>query len=284
MVSPNPHKSAGKREISARWGYGPKEEAISPEIQPVADPHIRAALLDRRRALAVGTLALPNLFMRSVATLVLLYALLSLVLIAVVEMGYATPELALVIGVVVAVAQYVLGPWLIDLSLRWLYRMRWVRVAELPERLQSFVARVCEANRFRIPDFGVIDDGAPQAFTYGHHPSNARVVISRGLMEILNPAELEAVVAHELGHARNWDMALMTMAQLVPMLLYYVYRTGIRVAARGKDKVRGVAIAVAVGAYLIYIISEYVVLWFSRTREYNADRFAGRVTVTPTPW
>ncbi|MBI4579311.1 MAG: M48 family metalloprotease [Planctomycetes bacterium] len=254
---------------------------MNPERQAESDPRVRAAVMSRREALAVGTLALPNLLLRSVFTLGLLYALLGLVLIAVVEAGYATPELAVLIGVAVAIAQFVFGPWIMDLSLRWLYRMRWVEADELPGHLCDFVQYVCEGQRIRFPDFGVIDDGAPQAFTYGHHPNNARIVISRGLMDILQPAELEAVVAHELGHVRNWDMALMTVAQLVPLLLYYVYRVGIRVSRATDKKGRGVAIAVAVGAYVVYIVSEYIVLWFSRTREYFADRFAGSVTGNP---
>jgi hypothetical protein len=62
-----------------------------------------------------------------------------------------------------------------------------------------------------VPSFGIIDDGGPQAFTYGRAPNDARVVISRGVLELLDPAEVEAVVAHEPGHARSWDMVLMTI-------------------------------------------------------------------------
>ena len=130
----------------------------------------------------------------------------------------------------------------------------------------------------RFPSFGILHDGAPQAFTYGHHPSNARVVISEGILNLLEPAEVEAVVAHELGHAHNWDMALMTLANLVPLLLYYLYRVGIRMSGGRNNKGGDYTIAVAVGAYVLYVVSEYLVLWFSRTREYYADRFAGQVT------
>jgi Zn-dependent protease with chaperone function len=128
---------------------------------------------------------------------------------------------------------------------------------------------------------GVIDDGAPNAFTYGHTPNNARIVITRGLFELLEERELEAVVAHEIGHAVQWDMLLMTAAQLVPLVAYYLYKLALRVRSRGKDKTAGARIAIAVGAYLVYVVSEYVVLWLSRTREYKADNFSGRVTGNP---
>ena len=132
----------------------------------------------------------------------------------------------------------------------------------------------------KVPSFGLIHDGAPNAFTYGHHPSNMRIVITQGILDLLEPEEVEGVVAHEIGHGKNWDMLLMTVVQLVPLLLYFLYRTAMQVGGRGKDS--GYRIAVAVSAYVLYIVSEYVVLWFSRCREYYADRFAGNVTGNPS--
>jgi Zn-dependent protease with chaperone function len=256
-------------------------EPYPTEHPPTPDPNLLASKQERHQSLAIGALALPNLMLRSTLTLFLLYALLAAMLIAVVELGYLTPTLAFVLGGAFAVFQFTFGPWLLDLSLRWLYTMRWVRPDELPAHLRQFVERVCEEQRMKFPSFGVIDDGAPEAFTYGHHPGNARVVISRGLTELLEPAELEAVVAHELGHARNWDMALMTVANLVPLLLYFIYRAGIQFAEGKGDKAKAPAWAVALGAYVLYVVSEYMVLWFSRTREYYADRFAGEATGNP---
>jgi Zn-dependent protease with chaperone function len=244
------------------------------EPTPETDEEKRAAAHERLQRLASGLLALPNLVLRSTLTLVLLYGLLSLVLITLSVLGYLSTNVALIIGMVFALAQFTLGPWILDLCLRWLYRFRWLNPIEMPDHLREFVARVCGEEHMRFPSVGLIDDGAPTAFTYGHHPSNARVVISRGLLELLEPAEVEAVVAHELGHARNWDMALMTMANLVPLLLFFLYRFAVD---RGKDK----GWYVGLGAYLIYIVSEYIVLWFSRTREYYADRFAGQATGNP---
>ena len=98
------------------------------------------------------------------------------------------------------------------------------------------------------------------------------------MIELLEPAELEAVVAHELGHVRNWDMALMTVANLVPFILFYIYRVAIRLGDRGKKEYTWI---VYIGAYVLYVISQYIVLWFSRTREYFADRFSGKVTGNP---
>jgi Zn-dependent protease with chaperone function len=254
----------------------------TPHDEPVPETDLQAQYRahERKEMLAAGMLALPNLFLRSAFTLMLLYGILGLVLITMVQFDVLSSGLAVGLGCALIVLQFIIGPFIMDLMLSWIYRMRWVQPEELPEHLEEFVRSVCADHRMRFPSFGIIDDGAPQAFTYGHHPSNARVVISRGTMKLLEPAELEAVVAHELGHARNWDMALMTLANLVPLLLFWIYDISIRLGGRD-DKSAGYRWAVALGAYVLYVISEYIVLWFSRTREYYADRFAGRVTGNP---
>jgi Zn-dependent protease with chaperone function/Zn-finger nucleic acid-binding protein len=252
--------------------------------EPVAQPDMetREKAQGRLQDISLGLLALPNLLLRSVLTLGLLYGLLTLVLITLVVFGQLSDNFAIVIGVSFAVLQFALGPWFMDLSLRWVYKFRWVQLDELPEHLEAFVERVCQQERMKIPSFGLIDDGAPTAFTYGHIPANARIVISRGILELLEPEEVEAVVGHELGHVHNWDFVLMTLANLVPLLLFYIYRLGIRFGGGGgRDNGKAYTWAVAVGAYVLYIVSEYLVLWFSRTREYFADRFSGRVTGNP---
>ncbi|MFC1646479.1 M48 family metalloprotease, partial [Candidatus Omnitrophota bacterium] len=114
-----------------------------------------------------------------------------------------------------------------------------------------------------------------------HTPNNARIVITKGLLDLLEPQEAESVVAHEIGHAVHWDMLVMTIAYLVPLLLYYIFRTLIRMRSRGRDKSAPYRYAIALVSYILYIISEYIVLWFSRIREYFADRFAGQVTGNP---
>jgi Zn-dependent protease with chaperone function len=223
---------------------------------------------------------LPNLFVRSVGLLALLYGLLAIILIAAVECGVFSALSALLGGLITVVAQFIFGPWILDLSLRFLYRIEWVDPSSLPEHLQAITKGICDQHGIKFPSFGIINDGAPQAFTYGHYPSNSRVVLSRGIFELLAPEEIDAVVAHEMGHVCHWDMVVMTIAQLVPLLAYYIYRTATESSDR-RNKDRSVAIILAAGSYTIYIVSQMIVLWFSRTREYYADRFAGEHAKSP---
>src|SRR5262249_34595158 len=86
------------------------------------------------------------------------------------------------------------------------------------------------------------------------------------------PQELNAVLAHEVGHIEHWDFAVMAVAALVPLLLYQIF-----VLTRHQTKTR----IVAGGAYATYILSQFIVLFLNRTREYFADQYSARVTHHP---
>lgn len=234
----------------------------------------------RHRELATGARVLPNLLVRSLMMLGILYGALTLLLITAVEFGIVSASGGILFGLTFVVLQFIFAPWILDLTLRFLYTARWVDKSELPEHLQVFVQRVCAEEKIRFPSFAIIDDGAPQAYTYGHYPNNARIVISRGTLSLLSAEESEAVVAHELGHVCHWDMVVMTIAQVVPLIAYAIYRAAENLGSDDR-KGKSAGAAVAAGAYIVYIVSELVVLWFSRVREYYADQFAGEKTQNP---
>ncbi len=238
-----------------------------------------------------GLAALPNLFIRSTMVLALLYGLLTLILIALTIYTPFTPLSALVIGIVTAVLQFLFAPGLTDMMLEGFYRMSWVKYEHLPGFLGDFITGTCRDINMKNPRLGIIYDGAPNAFTYGHTPNNARIVLTRGILDLLNEDEIKGVVAHEIAHARHWDMLIMTAAQLVPLVLYYIYRMLSRILAsignngnnssQDQNPVGAPLAAIATVSFVLYVISEYMVLWLSRAREYFADRFAGGVTGSP---
>jgi len=239
----------------------------------------------RKGTVRAKLLPLPNLFIRSIMTLVGLYALMGGVIIIAAEYLGFSIGVAFGIAAMIIVLQFILGPFLMDLSLRFFYKIEWLdeEASKLSDDLFHFIQSLCKEKGMKFPRIGILNDGAPQAFTYGHIPDNARIVISRGILELLSPDEAKAVIAHEMGHALHWDMFLMTVAQLVPLVLYYIYGSLIRVKSKGdKDKDAGLKAFIAVSAFLLYVITEYIVLGFSRTREYHADRFAGEVTKEPS--
>ena len=228
------------------------------------------------------SLRLPNLGLVSSATLVGLYALLTIILITLVNFGFISAFGALLFGIIFALLQFIFSPFIMDLILRWFYHLHWAELEELPAYLADFIREVSTKKNIKTPRMGIIPDGSPNAFTYGHTPNNARIVITNGIMDLLEPEEVKAVVAHEFGHVVHWDMLVMTIANLVPLILYYIYRTLIRVRSRGReDKSAAARYAIALASYILYIISQYIVLWFSRVREYFADRFSGETTNNP---
>ena len=141
----------------------------------------------------------------------------------------------------------------------------------LDHPLAGIVARRCHDAGVPLVKLGIVDDGNPNAFTFGRTPKDARIYVTRGLIERLDERELDAVLAHEVGHIRHWDFAIMTVAAVVPMALYLVY-----LLARSSD--RQEARSVALGAYAAYIVSQFVVLSLSRAREYAADHWSCECT------
>lgn len=207
----------------------------------------------------------------SLVTMSLLYGLLVAIAVGV-SLAFGVSILpALIGGIVVLLLQYLISPWLMDLTTRWLYKANFDM--EMPEYLSTYITEVCNKHKIKYPKIGYIDDGAPNAYTYGRTKKDARIILTRGIFELLNPEEVKAVVAHELGHVAHYDMLFMTMAQLIPIVLYAVY-AGVSTTTKDSDSDSSKLAMVGYIAYVLYIISQYIVLWLSRTREYYADDFA----------
>ena len=168
------------------------------------------------------------------------------------------------VSVAVVLLQFLFGPMIIDIFYDvWFYNCD----ISISENVLEFIKDSCREYSIPIPRIGIIKDGNPNAFTYGHIPRNARVVVTTGLLEILNEEEQKAVIAHELGHIKHYDFIAMMVVSLVPMILYQIY-------IRTKDKKSDVKYLIGLGAYGAYLLSGFLVLAFSRMREYYSDNFA----------
>ncbi|PYV21614.1 MAG: hypothetical protein DMG27_20280 [Acidobacteria bacterium] len=206
---------------------------------------------------------------RSLLILLALYGLVFAVVDAYLARSGAPLWIAVLWAVAVVGVQYVIGPWLIE----WLLDIAWADHGPLlPAVNQEFIERLCAERGLKVPRIGIIYSGTPNAFSFGRLRSDARVVVSKGLIDVLTPEETNAVLAHEIGHIEHWDFAVMTIAALAPLLLYQLY-----VFTRRIKNAR----VIAYTAYLCYLLSQFIVLLLNRTREYFADHYAGEVTGNP---
>ncbi len=215
-----------------------------------------------------------NLVLRSVLVLSLLFGLLFAIGIVALTAIHAPWWTSILFARGMLFLQYLLGPWILQL----LFKIEWRDPNSIDPALGVFIDRVCAERHIPYPRFGVIHDGNPNAFTFGHYPGDARLVVTTGLLELLDEDESRAVVAHELGHIAHWDFVIITMASVVPLLLYLIFRMAI---SRTRSKEGPYLLAVGVSAYAAYVISQLITLLLSRVREYYADQFAGEVTGNP---
>ena len=217
-----------------------------------------------------------KLFSVSLLTVTCLYGLLVALAVGISLACGVSILPALIGGVIVLLLQFLISPWLMDLTTRWLYKADFNK--EVPEYLKKFIEEVCEKNKIKYPRIGIIDDGAPNCYTYGRTKRDARIIITRGVFDLLTEDEVKAVIGHELGHVAHYDMLVMTVAQLIPIVFYAIYEI-CRTPSSDDDKSQ---YYIAIAAYVLYIISQYIVLWLSRTREYYADSFSVDMTKDPT--
>ncbi len=144
------------------------------------------------------------------------------------------------------------------------------------------------------PRIWIVPDPDPNAFATGTDPQHAHVAVTQGLLDALNRDQLQAVVAHELGHVKNLDVRLMTtLAALVGMVALMsngmgrMMRGGGRVSSGGgKGKGGGAAVVVLLVLWLVSwllagVIARLLALAVSRRREYLADAMSAQFTRNP---
>ena len=224
-----------------------------------------------------------NLMAISLITISCLYGMLAAVLILVFILLKLPIELGLLISIAIIIVQFLVAPAINDFVFKSFYKCKFDY--EPPQYLKDFITESCAKHNMKYPKLGFIDDGSPNAFTYGRTKNDARVVITRGILELLTEDEVKAVVAHELGHANHYDMLFMTVAQVVPLLLYYVAEILLRVrdgGSRNSNSKSDYGALIGLVAYILYFISQYIILALSRTREYYADSFSIEETQNPS--
>ena len=200
----------------------------------------------------------------------LIAALFSIVYMTIVlistSMGLYNFYFYLGVSIVLMFIQYMVGPKIIE----WTMQLRYIKREDLP-KVWDMIEDLARKANIPMPRVCVAATDVPNAFAFGRGKNDGRVCVSAGIMRLLTDEELKAVLGHELTHIKNKDVLTITMLSVVPMIMY-------RIAwhfmwyGRRDNRSGGNGFIVGIVAFLFYFITNLLVLYGSRIREYYADR------------
>ena len=220
----------------------------------------------------------PGLAARMVATMFGL-GLLLVVFVAVLVLVRVPIAFVMVIAALLLGAQYLFS----DRIALFAMHAHEVSPAEAPE-LHAIVDRLCALADMEKPKVAIAEMDIPNAFATGRNQKAAVVCATTGILNRLEPAELEAVLAHELSHVAHRDVAVMTIASFLGIMAGLLTRFALFSGLVSEDEDRnsaGVFALVVVASAVVYALSFLLTRALSRYRELSADRSAAILTGAP---
>ncbi len=200
------------------------------------------------------------------ASLLILWAISPLI-------GGISIEALIVIIAMIYFIQWLISPYLIDA----MYHVE-PYDNRAPSWLSEAVDRVSRESGIKRPRLMLADIDVPNAFAYGNIITGYRIAVTRGLLKILEPKEVEAVIGHEIGHLKHRDVVVMMMIGLLPAILWWLGNIMLRwgwfygLGRRDENDLGPIAImAIGLGLTIVAFILNLGVLYLSRLREYYAD-------------
>jgi heat shock protein HtpX len=164
---------------------------------------------------------------------------------------------------------------------------REVTPQEAPE-LHAMIERLCIQADLPKPKVAVAHTNMPNAFALGRSQKSATVCATTGIMNMLTPAELEGVMAHELSHVKNRDVMVMTIASFFASVAAMILQFGFFFGGGGgygansdDDDGPGIFAVIAI-SLVVYVVSYFLMMALSRYREFAADRGSALVTGRPS--
>jgi heat shock protein HtpX len=174
----------------------------------------------------------------------------------------------LLISIGIMWLQFMMGPYILE----WTMQLRYVKREEEPKIFAMVEDLVHRAN-IPMPRICISESHVPNAFAFGRGINDGRICVCRGILNLLNEEELKAVLGHELTHIKNRDVITITLLSVVPMIMYRLawhfmwYGSG-----RRDDRNSPNGFVLGLAAFLFYFITNLLVLYGSRIREYYADK------------
>ncbi|MCK9430531.1 MAG: zinc metalloprotease HtpX [Candidatus Omnitrophica bacterium] len=172
----------------------------------------------------------------------------------------------LIISLVLMLIQYLLGPKIVE----WSMRVKYIKREENP-RLFQMVESLSNRANIPMPRIGIAQIDIPNAFAFGRSLKDGRVCVTSGIVNLLDDEELRAVLGHELSHLKNRDVLTITLLSVIPMIMYRIAWQFLFYGRR-RDERGGNTVLIGLAAFLFYFVTNLLVLYASRIREYFADQ------------
>lgn len=148
--------------------------------------------------------------------------------------------------------------------------------------VEMIVSSLASRQNMPMPRLYVIDSPQPNAFATGRNPKHAAVAVTTGILRIMNDAELEGVLAHELSHVKNRDILISSIAATIAAALSFLTRMAFWGGlGRRDDNNPLAAIGAIVGIIVAPLAAMVIQMAISRSREYQADRSGAETTGSP---
>jgi heat shock protein HtpX len=154
---------------------------------------------------------------------------------------------------------------------------------EIYRRLGPLVRNLAARMNLPMPKLWAIPEDSPNAFATGRNPAHASVAVTGGLLSILDDRELEGVLAHELGHVKNRDILISSIAATIAAAITLVARMAMFFGGgrRDDDEGDGNALGMVFMMIVAPIAALLIQMAISRTREFGADRTAAEYAGGP---
>jgi len=185
-------------------------------------------------------------------------------------LGDFNPILFLILAFVFLGIQFLISPAIVS----WTMKIKWVSQKEAPE-VHRMVAEEAEKAGIPKPKLGVsqLSAAPPNACAFGRTYRDGRLCVTPAILRLLNRDELRAVIGHEISHIKHRDMVVITFLSAIPLIMYWLaFTLMFRGAFGGRRDGGGYTILIGLGAMLVYFITNLLVLYGSRIREYYADK------------
>jgi heat shock protein HtpX len=208
----------------------------------------------------------------------LLFAILYGVIVGVgTLMGAGSAISYIILALVIIGIQYMVSPAIVG----WTMRVKWVSEEEEPV-LHRMVTELSHQANLPKPRVGISELNIPNAFAYGRTQKDGRVCVTRGILQLLNQDELRAVIGHEISHIKHRDMTIITLLSVIPLIMYWLAWSMMWGGAFGNRRGgSSYTIIIGITAFLLYFITNLLVLYGSRIREYYADQGSIRLGNQP---